>query len=176
MTSDGTVHTTQPDSKLRQAAVHHATAFIMLSLTTRARYAPPHRRPRVHPHPLLRPRSETHAHFYRAPLPIQLSVKSKDGTTALTRAALDICCVIDVLGSMGSEAVIPADPATGSPAESTGLSVLDVVKHVLRMTGSTLQPQFRGIDRSRRFVSTLTSSILDAVKSLEPGGNTSFSY
>ena len=67
--------------------------------------------------------------------------KSKEGTgPGMARAALDICCVIDVSGSMGSEATIPADPTTGAPAESTGLSVLDVVKHALRTIASTLQP------------------------------------
>jgi Mg-chelatase subunit ChlD len=56
------------------------------------------------------------------------------------RAPLDICCVIDVSGSMSTEALMPADPTTGAPAESTGLSVLDVVKHALRTIVSTLQP------------------------------------
>lgn len=55
------------------------------------------------------------------------------------RAPLDICCVIDVSGSMGSAAPIPADPTTNSPAESTGLSVLDVVKHALRTIITTMQ-------------------------------------
>ena len=40
---------------------------------------------------------------------------------------------------MGSEASIPADPATGKPAESNGLSVLDVVKHSLRTIVTTMQ-------------------------------------
>jgi hypothetical protein len=55
------------------------------------------------------------------------------------RAPLDICCVIDVSGSMSSEASIPADPASGKPAERNGLSVLDVVKHSLRTIVSTMQ-------------------------------------
>jgi hypothetical protein len=55
------------------------------------------------------------------------------------RAPLDICCVIDVSGSMSSKASIPADPATGKPAESNGLSVLDVVKHSLRTIVTTMQ-------------------------------------
>ena len=55
------------------------------------------------------------------------------------RAPLDICCVIDVSGSMSSGAPIPADPATGKPAESNGLSVLDVVKHSLRTIVTTMQ-------------------------------------
>lgn len=55
------------------------------------------------------------------------------------RAPLDICCVIDVSGSMNDEASIPADPTTGKPAESNGLSVLDVVKHSLRTIVTTMQ-------------------------------------
>ena len=55
------------------------------------------------------------------------------------RPPIDICCVIDVSGSMGTEAPIPADPTTGAPAESTGLSVLDVVKHALRTIIATMQ-------------------------------------
>jgi hypothetical protein len=55
------------------------------------------------------------------------------------RPPLDICCVIDVSGSMGTEAPIPADPTTGAPAESTGLSVLDVVKHALKTIIATMQ-------------------------------------
>jgi hypothetical protein len=47
---------------------------------------------------------------------------------------LDIFCVVDVSGSMNSEASIPADPAAGKPAESNGLSVLDIVKHSLSTT------------------------------------------
>lgn len=59
------------------------------------------------------------------------------------RTPLDICCVIDVSASMISEASIPADPATGRPAESNGLSVLDVVKHSLRTIVTTMQEDDR---------------------------------
>jgi hypothetical protein len=55
------------------------------------------------------------------------------------RAPLDICCVIDVSGSMGSEAPIPGDPATGVQLERTGLTVLDVVKHSLRTIIATMK-------------------------------------
>src|SRR5947208_972125 len=58
---------------------------------------------------------------------------------ARKRASMDICCVIDVSGSMSSEALIPADPATNAPSESTGLSVLDVVKHALKTIIATMQ-------------------------------------
>jgi len=59
------------------------------------------------------------------------------------RPPLDICCVIDISGSMGTEAPIPADPTTGAPAESTGLSVLDVVKHAIRTIIATMQEDDR---------------------------------
>lgn len=52
------------------------------------------------------------------------------------RAPLDICCVIDVSGSMGSDAPVPGEAGA---AESTGLSVLDVVKHALRTIIATMQ-------------------------------------
>src|ERR1700722_19992327 len=55
------------------------------------------------------------------------------------RAPLDVCCVIDVSGSMGSEAPIPGDPATGSQLEKTGLTVLDIVKHSLRTIITTMK-------------------------------------
>jgi hypothetical protein len=55
------------------------------------------------------------------------------------RAALNICCVIDVSGSMGSEAPIPGDPAKSGQVERTGLSVLDVVKHSLRTIIATMK-------------------------------------
>jgi hypothetical protein len=44
---------------------------------------------------------------------------------------------------MAAEASIPADPASNTPAESTGLSVLDVVKHALRTIITTMQEDDR---------------------------------
>lgn len=55
------------------------------------------------------------------------------------RAPMDICCVIDVSGSMSSDAPIPGDLANGIQAESTGLSVLDLVKHSLRTIIATMK-------------------------------------
>ncbi|QRW14740.1 hypothetical protein RhiLY_13739 [Ceratobasidium sp. AG-Ba] len=48
---------------------------------------------------------------------------------AAKRAPLDLCLVIDVSGSMDSEAPIPGEQ---NKNETTGLSVLDVVKHATR--------------------------------------------
>lgn len=56
------------------------------------------------------------------------------------RAPLDICCVIDVSGSMEAEALLPGNPAEGGKTESTGLSVLDIVKHSIRTIIATMQP------------------------------------
>ena len=50
-------------------------------------------------------------------------------STGTTRTPLDICCVVDVSGSMDDEATVKgADGKT----ESHGLSILDVVKHALK--------------------------------------------
>ena len=69
--------------------------------------------------------------------PAKPQPQSEKGTAK--RASLDICCVIDVSGSMSSEAIIPADPAAGTREERTGLSILDVVKHALRTIIATMQ-------------------------------------
>jgi Mg-chelatase subunit ChlD len=49
---------------------------------------------------------------------------------APARDPADVCCVVDVSGSMGSEAKL-SDKETA--AESAGLSLLDVVKHALKV-------------------------------------------
>jgi hypothetical protein len=73
--------------------------------------------------------------------------QSKSSKEHGKRPPLDICCVIDVSGSMAQEAPIPADPTTGAPAESTGLSVLDVVKHAIRTIIATMQEGNRNISQ-----------------------------
>jgi hypothetical protein len=52
------------------------------------------------------------------------------------RAPLDICCVVDVSGSMGVNADVPQ---LGVHPEMTGLNVLDIVKHSLKTVISTMQ-------------------------------------
>lgn len=84
--------------------------------------------------------------------PQNVSDKAKSDVPA-KRAPLDICCVIDTSGSMGSEAPIPGDPAQGSKAESTGLSVLDVVKHSLRTIIATMK-------KGKRILRLLTLHVL----------------
>jgi Mg-chelatase subunit ChlD len=57
-------------------------------------------------------------------------------TSANTREPLDICCVIDVSGSMGSS-------ASAQGVEDAGLTVLDIVKHAVRTVFSCLNENDR---------------------------------
>lgn len=56
------------------------------------------------------------------------------------RAAIDLCCVVDVSGSMCSSASIKVQ---GGSVEDMGLSILDVVKHALRTIIAALTPRDR---------------------------------
>lgn len=56
------------------------------------------------------------------------------------RHPVDVCCVIDVSGSMGDAAVLKE--ADGS-SETTGLNLLDIVKHATRTIGSLLTEKDR---------------------------------
>lgn len=53
-----------------------------------------------------------------------------------TRPPTDVCCVVDVSGSMGVE-------CANGDAESQGLSVLDVVKHACKTVAHSLSAQDR---------------------------------
>ncbi|CAK0900395.1 unnamed protein product [Prorocentrum cordatum] len=59
-------------------------------------------------------------------VPIMVSVAPPDGAQ---RCPVDICCVVDVSGSMGTEAMLKGED--GSEV-GHGLSVLDIVKHALK--------------------------------------------
>jgi len=61
--------------------------------------------------------------------------------TGEARAAVDLCCVVDVSGAMGAPASVQA--AGGGAEEDTGLTVLDVVKHAIRTIVETLGPRDR---------------------------------
>jgi hypothetical protein len=61
-----------------------------------------------------------------AEVPVLVSVRTPRGPV---RTPSDICCVLDVSGSMGGEATIMGASGT---AESHGLSLLDVAKHGVR--------------------------------------------
>lgn len=95
-----------------------------------------------------------------APVGISLSADHKSSKVLVTltppaaapRAPMDICCVIDVSGSMGSEAPVPGD---GGEKERTGLSVLDIVKHSLRTIIATMKS-------SEYRLRSICASIVDA--------------
>ena len=57
---------------------------------------------------------------------VMVSIKPADGAD---RAPCDICCVVDVSGSMGSEAKTKNDKGD---VESHGLTLLDIVKHAVK--------------------------------------------
>ncbi|KZP04940.1 hypothetical protein FIBSPDRAFT_806235 [Athelia psychrophila] len=79
---------------------------------------------------------------------------------------MDICCVIDVSGSMGSEAPVPGD---GGAQESTGLSVLDIVKHSLRTIIATM----KSTDRLALVTFTDSASIAAGLTEMTDAGKTS---
>lgn len=56
------------------------------------------------------------------------------------RVPVDLCCVVDISGSMGSVATLKGDDGS---VESHGLSVLDVVKHAVKTIVAALQPNDR---------------------------------
>lgn len=56
------------------------------------------------------------------------------------RTPCDICCVVDVSGSMGSEAKLKNESGA---VESHGLSLLDVVKHSVKTIVHTMRAEDR---------------------------------
>lgn len=72
-----------------------------------------------------------------ADTPVMISVVPQVGTI---RTPSDICCVVDVSGSMGAEAVLKTE-CGGSTGH--GLSVLDIVKHALKTIIRNLGAQDR---------------------------------
>jgi hypothetical protein len=55
--------------------------------------------------------------------------------TGVKRVPVDICCVVDVSGSMGTEATLKVE---GGKTESHGLNLLDVVKHAVTTVANVL--------------------------------------
>jgi len=66
-----------------------------------------------------------------------VTLRTPEGST---RAPSDICCVVDVSGSMGTEAMVQTEAGMQS---GHGLSVLDIVKHSLKTIIRILQKEDR---------------------------------
>ncbi len=62
-----------------------------------------------------------------------ISIKPPDG--AQGRTPVDVCCVVDISGSMGCEARVQGK---NGAVEEHGLSLLDIVKHAVRTVIHTL--------------------------------------
>lgn len=82
--------------------------------------------------------------------PLELSLSSNaegvlvsvSSAQAGERAPSDIVCVIDVSGSMGTDAPAPAT-ADGKAGENAGFSVLDIVKHACQTIIASMSPNDR---------------------------------
>eukprot|EP01113_Clastostelium_recurvatum_P003822 TRINITY_DN1168_c0_g1_i2.p1 TRINITY_DN1168_c0_g1~~TRINITY_DN1168_c0_g1_i2.p1 ORF type:complete len:809 (+),score=247.47 TRINITY_DN1168_c0_g1_i2:121-2547(+) len=68
---------------------------------------------------------------------VHVSVRPPEGAT---RTPVDICCVVDVSGSMGEEAKITG---SGGEKESHGLSLLDITKHAVKTVIQAMLPTDR---------------------------------
>ncbi|KAK6338037.1 hypothetical protein TWF696_001508 [Orbilia brochopaga] len=68
--------------------------------------------------------------------------KAEKAKNGFKRAPVDLCCVIDVSGSMEEDAPAPAESA-GKAKEETGLTILDVVKHAMKTIIATLNENDR---------------------------------
>lgn len=68
---------------------------------------------------------------------VEISIRPPAGQS---RTYHDICCVVDVSGSMGEEASILNDKGD---RESHGLTILDIVKHAIKTIISVLEPTDR---------------------------------
>mmetsp|Transcript_49595 Transcript_49595/g.105537 ORF Transcript_49595/g.105537 Transcript_49595/m.105537 type:complete len:663 (+) Transcript_49595:80-2068(+) len=69
--------------------------------------------------------------------PVAITVVPPKGTK---RTPSDICCIIDISGSMGDEAKIQG---AGGAHESHGLTLLDIAKHGVKTVMHTLGPEDR---------------------------------
>jgi Mg-chelatase subunit ChlD len=96
------------------------------------------------------------------------------------RSPVDVCCVIDVSGSMGTEASLKNQEGK---TETHGLSLLDVVKHAVKTVITVLGPQDRvaivSFSTDAKLVYALQSmtpsnqkKAIDALEALHPDGMT----
>lgn len=116
-------------------------------------------------------------------LPIAVSIAIPDTTQ---RSQVDICCVIDVSGSMGEDAKFQ-DPKDPSKFVSEGMNQLDIVKHSVKTVIHTLTGQDRlsivAFHDDARSVFTLSEmneggkrQAIDALEALEPQNSTNIWY
>lgn len=119
----------------------------------------------------------------QVPLPIAISIAIPDTTQ---RSQVDICCVIDVSGSMGEDAKFQ-DPNDASKFISEGMNQLDIVKHSVKAVIHTLTDQDRlslvAFHDDARSVFTLSEmneggkrQAIDALEALEPQNSTNIWY
>ena len=103
-----------------------------------------------------------------------------NGTPA-ERAPVDLCCVIDVSGSMNDDAAVPSEQ--DKPVEVTGLSIMDVTKHALRTILASLKEGDRlalvSFSSSAKVVANLTQVsgqgrrvLSDAIERFRPDAST----
>mmetsp|Transcript_2618 Transcript_2618/g.4803 ORF Transcript_2618/g.4803 Transcript_2618/m.4803 type:complete len:639 (-) Transcript_2618:83-1999(-) len=78
------------------------------------------------------------------------------------RAAMDVCCVIDISGSMSSKATYEVDGVT----KDDGLTYLDIVKHAVKAVIGILKPQ----DRFSLIAFDNRADILHALDHMTPEG------
>eukprot|EP01027_Heterolobosea_sp_BB2_P022017 GEZU01032390.1.p1 GENE.GEZU01032390.1~~GEZU01032390.1.p1 ORF type:complete len:857 (+),score=225.75 GEZU01032390.1:111-2573(+) len=82
--------------------------------------------------------SATKKEEYDVLISVKVQDVAEEGDKKVMRIPLNICCVIDVSGSMGAEDKLKTE---GGAVESHGLSLLDIVKHAVKTIISTLQPE-----------------------------------
>lgn len=108
---------------------------------------------------------------------IAVSVQVADSTD---RVPADVCCVVDVSGSMGSTATYEAENGT---VQDDGLTVLDIVKHAVKTVLMALQDGDRlalvAFNHSANTALELTEmseqgkqEALEALEGLRPSGQT----
>lgn len=116
-------------------------------------------------------------------VPVAVSIAMPD---TARRTQVDICCVIDVSGSMGEDAKFQ-DPEDASKFVSEGMNQLDIVKHSVKAVIHTLTDQDRlslvAFHDDARQVFTLSEmneggkrQAIDALEALEPQNSTNIWY
>ena len=119
----------------------------------------------------------------QVPLPIAVSIAIPEKAR---RSQVDVCCVIDVSGTMGKDAEFQ-DPNDASTFVSEGMNQLDIVKHSVKAVIHTLTDQDRlslvAFHDEARSVFTLSEmnergkrQAIDALEALEPQNSTNIWY